>query len=604
MRFMFGRSRGEYRPLPRYENHDIPSDASSDASSDSRCSKSARRTKCIIGGTALLLGTVLAARYLVPCSESSGYVTDDAPPSDNVLTAQQLQALQTGNHSISAGGDRRLRVFMSADSPHINLCKSAMSAVALGYPAPTPLNWGGGFHPKEWHLARSHIAKLESLLSVIEDLLARAEGEDSDAHDHDLAVLVDAHDVWFQLPPSVLIQRYHQLNREADKRVRRRWEDAQGFATDFPIQAPKQSIIVTAAKDCHCTTDSGSDPHDSHWPDSTMPSDMCGRGTDKVSSTPSYPAREFDKIRPRCVNNAMVIGTMASLRDALVREKAKAETIAHRGTQLWRNQPLFGEVIGDQETWREWVRKLGSTWNGTTSENLLSKLPRDVREIAKASMHGERFEYGIGLEDSFGTISPTCSAEDRGDFVRINDVQAVQEASVKAGVPYEEVRIRGVPGELLQKTVGPKHLEAVEWGNVPLYSDFYLGVTPVVIHHDAYPDGPKKKTRLVDWWSKMWFHAQLRNLVAHAMLPISARSIIRPLARLTLQAQTGEREIRYWAPKSHVHNRMVKIFQPSPIDATSGGSYIPMAWEGICQSGTKTPWHQEIFGDAKGPWQM
>lgn len=590
---MFGRSRGEYRPLPRYENHDIPSDVSSDISSDSRCSESARRTKWIIGGTALLLGTVLAARYLVPCSESFGYVTDDAPPSDKVLTAQQLQALQTGNHSISAGGDRRLRVFMSADSPHINLCKSAMSAVALGYPAPILLNWGGEFYPKEWYLAGSHIAKLESLLSVIEDLLARAEGEDSDAHDHDLAVLVGAHDVWFQLPPSVLIQRYHQLNREADKRVHRRWQDAQGFAADFPIQSPKQSIIVTAAKDCHSTTESDSDPHY-----------MYGRGTDKVSSTPSYPAREFDKIQPRCVNNAMVIGTMGSLRDALIREKAKVETIAHRGRQLWSDQPLFGEVIGAQETWREWVRELGATWNGTTSENFLSKLARDVREIAKASMHGERFEYGIGLEDSFSTISPTCSAEDRGDFVRINDVQAVQEASVKAGVPYEEVRIRGVPGELSQKMVGPKQLEAVEWGDVPLYSDFYLGVTPVVIHHNAYPDGPKRKTRLVEWWSKMWFHAQLRNLVAHAMLPISPRSIIRPLARVTLQAQTGEGEIRYWAPKSDIHNRMVKIYQPSPIDTTSGGSYIPMAWEGICQSGTERPWHQEIFGDAKGPWQM
>ncbi|EFY89573.1 hypothetical protein MAC_04428 [Metarhizium acridum CQMa 102] len=594
MRFNFGLSSRGYRPLPQYEtsSNDLPS---------THRTKAGRLTKCIVGGTALLAAAGLAAHYLVPSLDSLGYKTGQGPPPDKVLTTQQLQALQPGNRSISVGGDRRLRIFMPADSPHINLCKSVMSAVALGYPAPILLNWGGEFNRPEWHLAGSHVAKLESFLSVIENMLSLAEGEDGDVHQDDLAVLVDAHDIWFQLPPSVLIQRYHQLNREADERVRQQWDDAQGFATDFPIQPPKQSIVVTAAKDCHPKSDSGSDPHYSHWPESPMPSDMYGDGTDKVLTMPFDSARKFKKIRPRCVNSGMIMGTMGSLRDALTRAKAKVETVAHRGRQLWSDQALFGEVIGDQEMWREWMRELGTTWNGTASENYLSRLPADVRSIAKAAMNGEGFEYGIGLDYSFSTIPPTCSAEEDGYFAKINDKEALKQASAKAGVPNGEVRVKGVPAELDQAGVGPKHLSGVKWGDASLYTDFFFGVTPVAIHHNAYVNN-LKSTRLNEWWSKMWFYPQLRNLVAQALLPMDAKNTIRPLARIP--AEGGDQVTKYWTPKSDLRNRMVKVFEPASPDAKSGGSITSIEWEGVCQQSGKKPWHEELFGDKKGPWQL
>ncbi|KID73722.1 Aminoglycoside phosphotransferase, partial [Metarhizium brunneum ARSEF 3297] len=589
MRFNLGTSSSGHRPLPQYKTclNDLPS---------TRRSKAGRLAKCIVGGTALLAAAGLAAHYLVPSLDSLGYKTGQGPPPDKVLTTHQLQALQPGNRSISVGGDRRLRIFMPTDSPHINLCKSVMSAVALGYPAPILLNWGGEFNRPEWHLAGSHIAKLESLLSVIENMLSLAEGEDGDVHQDDLAVLVDAHDIWFQLPPSVLIQRYHQLNREADERVRQQWDDAQGFAADFPIQPPKQSILVTAAKDCHPKSDSGSDPHYAHWPESPMPSDMYGHGTDKVLTMPLDPARKFKKIRPRCVNSGMIMGTMGSLRNALTRAKAKVETVAHRGRQLWSDQALFGEVIGDQEMWREWVRELGSTWNGTASENYLSRLPADVRGIAKAALKGERFEYGIGLDYSFGTIPPTCSAEEDGYFVKMDDRQALKRESARAGVPNGEVRVNGVPAELDQAGVGSAHLSGIKWGDASLYTDFFFGVTPVGIHHNAYVDN-LKSIRLKEWWRKMWFYPHLRNLVARALLPMDAGDTIRPLARIP--AQEGGQVTRYWTPKSDLRNRMVKVFEPASLDAKSGGSFASIEWEGVCQRSGQKPWHEELFGDKK-----
>lgn len=493
---------------------------------------------------------------------------------------------------------------MPADSPHINLCKSVMSAIALGYPAPILLNWGGEFNRPQWHLAGSHIAKLESFLAVIEDLLATAEGEDSDVSEDDLAVLVDAYDVWFQLPPSVLIERYHQLNQDADERVQRQWHDAQGLATNFPVESPRQSILVTTAKDCHPDSDSGADPHYDHWPESPMPADMYGKNTDKVLGI-SDPARKFRRIRPRCINSGMVMGTMGSLRDALKRSKSKIEAIASRGRQLWSDQALFGEVLGEQELWREWMRELGATWNGTVSENDLSKLNKEVRKIATAAIAGERFEYGIGLDYKFSTIPPTCSAEDDGSFVKLADKETVWEESHKAGVKGVP-RVDEMPPELRRSkdttlTVGPKSLSKINWGDVSLYTDFYFGVTPVGIHHNAYVDN-LKPTRLREWWSKMWFYPDLRRLIANNVISLDRAKTARPLARLPARSRFSD-VTTYWASKADLRNRMVKVFEPSSIEATSGGSYVPVEWDGICQSG-KVPWHQEIFGDDKGPWQL
>lgn len=72
-----------------------------------------------------------------------GPAPEDSAPASGVIGRQVIEALGPVP-SRDAGGQRRLRIFMPADSPHINLCKSVMSAVALGYPLPTLLNWSGG----------------------------------------------------------------------------------------------------------------------------------------------------------------------------------------------------------------------------------------------------------------------------------------------------------------------------------------------------------------------------------------------------------------------------------------------------------------------------
>ncbi|QYT00458.1 hypothetical protein H0G86_007540 [Trichoderma simmonsii] len=587
-------SNREYRVLPSHEHHEHQS-VSTKSTALRRfsllvCQGAVWRVLGLVVLTISLFFSALSASAQLRYGTSS---SNRAPPS-GVLPREALEAFNTVAAK-DAGGERQLRIFMPADSPHINLCKSIMSAVALGYPLPTLLNWDGEFNRPEWHFAGSHIAKLESLLAVIEETLGGAQ-VDGGADDDDLAVLVDAYDIWFQLPPSVLIQRYHQLNNEANERLRKQWQEAQhNSPSAFPVSPPKQSIIVTTAKDCQPDSESGSDPHYDHWPQSPMPRDLYGEGTDQVLPLLFDPARKYKKIRPRCINSGMIMGTMRSLRQVLRRCKRKIETVARSGRQLWSDQALLGEVIGDQEMWREWMRELGSSWDGSGAKYDLSTLSPEVRDIAAKALVGEQFEFGIGLDYNFTTIPATCSAEEDGYFVKLDDKKAVKEQSLKAGVP-NGARISSTPKELKLENPIESPLSKVSWGEIPLYTDFFFGVAPVGIHHNAYING-LKSWRLNNWWSMMWFYPRLRELVSAHLQPPQNSDDARPLLNISSQ-QDGDENLVYWPPRAQRQDKQVTVFELAKEEHPA--RLVPIDWDGVCQKGSK-PWHETLFGDGKGP---
>lgn len=516
--------------------------------------------------------------------------------------AQLRQAAKNGTTTVAAATatERRLRVFMPADGPNINLCKTVMSAVAMGYPMPTLLNWDGAFNRPEWHFRGSHIAKLESLLAVIEDLLGQAD-EDNDVDEDDLALLVDAYDIWFQLPPSVLIQRYHRLNQEADRRNREHWESISSLQNEpFPIAPPRQDIIVTTAKDCGPDSESGSYPNYAHWPASPMRGDLYGDGTDELLPYSLDPARKYRKLRPRCVNSGVIMGTMGGLRAALQRCRDKIQDVERRGRQLWSDQALLAEVIGDQEMWRGWVDGLHTSWqqnNGEAAIHDASNLSTEVRPIAREALEGRRFDFSIGLDYNFTTIPPTCSAEEDGDFVILNEKNTIEEASLAAGLAPGDVRVQTLP-ETTDHDDGV--LGNVDWASVPLYADMYFGVAPVGIHHNAYIDG-LKHWRLRHWWDRMWYYPRLREIVTQRLQNNTARAHPLVVMRPDLASPDGNshEEVTYWAPRrDYQGHHSVTVFDPA---ADGPDRYRAIGWDGVCQKGgAESKWYDELFGDGKG----
>ncbi|OBS26321.1 hypothetical protein FPOA_00262 [Fusarium poae] len=503
------------------------------------------------------------------------------PNHGSFLSKEDLQGLAIPQKTSKPSSTRRLRLFMPADSPHINLCKTIMSAVAMGYPMPILLNWKREYNRPSWHFAGSHIAKLESLLAAIQVLLDQT--DNNDVSDDDIAVLVDAYDMWFQLPPSVLLERYHQLNREADARVQKQWADL-NISADFPISPPRQDIIITTAKDCFPDAYSGSDPRYEYWPESPMPKDMYGDGTDKIPWS-FDPARKYKNIRPRCVNSGLIMGSMGGLRDALQRSKEKIDAVVMKGRQLWSDQALIGEVIGDQEIWRKWTRQLGSSWNGSLSLNNIDTLSHDIQKIANAALLGQRFEFGIGLDYNFTTAPPTCSSEEDGYFVHLLNETNIIEESKKAGVPGP-IRTNGIPPEI--RNTNDTLLSSTNWGSIPLYTDFFFGTTPIAIHHNAYIDG-LKSSRLREWWDKMWYHAQLRHLITQRLQSPASSPI----------AEIERGKIVYTAPKEDIVSKKARVF--SPLEP----NFAAVDWDALCQKpGHGVPWHEELFKDGKGPLEI
>lgn len=87
-------------------------------------------------------------------------------------------------------------------------------------------------------------------------------------------------DIWFQLRPDVLIQRYHAINAAANKRLQQRLGNA------VQKEGLEQTIIFGAGKRCA--------PNQMHTvacypiPESPLPDDLYGKNTDTVMGRNKY----------------------------------------------------------------------------------------------------------------------------------------------------------------------------------------------------------------------------------------------------------------------------------------------------------------------------
>ncbi|KAK2674659.1 hypothetical protein RAB80_009643 [Fusarium oxysporum f. sp. vasinfectum] len=365
--------------------------------------------------------------------------------------------------------NRRLVILLPANAPGVNVCKAIVTAVALGYPAPVILNWGK---------SGSHLAKIAGVLDYLDWSSRQGSSSKDHLNEDDLIMVADSADSWFQLPPSVLLWRYHALNEEANERLRAQWP----HKSEMPM---KQTIMVSAQKRCWPRAKSGSNLHCDALPESPLREDLYGPETDKD------PNLRMVDVRPKYINSGAFIGPVGDMRKYFRRAQERYEFgKAEQGNHFYSDQGFFGEIWGEQEMWRTWRRELGDAIN--PSHNV-------------STMVRDQFEFHVGLDYNQTISIPTVFEEDDGDILTLNNQTYIAERSRELEI--EPVRLTAVPEEIanatnpLARILSEEDRRTLNWGDMTLYADFFTTAIPINIHHNAHINN--LKNRRVLWWDRM-----------------------------------------------------------------------------------------------------
>jgi hypothetical protein len=455
--------------------------------------------------------------------------------------------------------DRRLVVLTPANKGDPNLCKFMVSAIALGYPSPIIINWGRDpFEFSKWE-GGPNLSKISGIMRYLDAVLHPKAHPDEALHKDDIVIIADAFDVWFQLPPEVLLKRYHQINARAIDRLRQQWP----YEEKMPMQ---QDIVLACAKKCWPGLEAHVNLHCDELPESPLPKDLYGPGTDVFN------VHNFQKTRPRYINGGVYVGAAGALRRMFRRAYDKVDSGTSKGIHLFSEQGVTGEILGEQEMWRNWRRA-----HKLEESDAIGLIERD-------------YEYHMGLDYSRELSYATVHSEPDGAIIALSNKSGIAEYSTKLGI--SPIRVKGVPKDVKALPNPLKGLpNATTWENMPLYTDFYTDTVPALLHHNAAAGGMKKRREW--WWDQTWFFPHLRDLLARQLVP----GELKPLA----EVQTPTRNITYWAPGADEFRRRPRLLLDKAFEPLK-----EVQFDDVCRPPdeyiyVERHWWDEVFRDGKGP---
>ncbi|KEF57742.1 uncharacterized protein A1O9_05662 [Exophiala aquamarina CBS 119918] len=498
------------------------------------------------------------------------------------VTPAHRVALSTSDSTSSSSF---FHLLIPATSSGAGLCKNIFSAAALDYPTPRLINWKMHYSGGD-RFGGLHIAKITGTLDYLKSL-----GPESD---QELVLMVDGFDMWFQLPPIVLLDRYQRIINRHNDRIRRRL----GRAMDR--EGVKQTIIMAAQN--MCWPQDNSEPICYVVPDSELAHDVYGNVTDTDSR----------HARARWLNSGFMMGPVADVYKLL---KA-VHNVALQNPSRGSDQASFNDVFGQQEYYRELVRER----HLATLQRLIARVNRvfgleDERSKMVLSANSTLFptsdtansddyEFHLG-PDYLGEL--TMTIDGRPEDLAWHSHSKPEDAarwSIEKGIP-PPVRVTNLPDDIA-RAVPPfsipkawksaKHNNSTQtdddnddertreeatlaqrsWSSVPLYTHLYTGVVPSTIHFNL------PKHNMNTDWDKMWMFPRLREQLSARVLAPRAPVAVMP-------EQKGIRRQRWWS----------SIDSKGGMMAENASTPLWLSWETLCNSDEI---ENEVFRDKKGPW--
>ena len=422
-----------------------------------------------------------------------------------------------------------------------------LSAQVLGYPVPRKHTWGDDHSKVE---SGFHVATWWKILHYLQDL--------GSERDRDLVIVASGYDAWFQLPPDVLIQRYHRVNVQANKRIRK----IMGKAAEK--EDIKQTIIFSADK--RCSPNGKEDPACYAIPESPLSKKMYeGHHNPNASRT----ELELSNARPKYLRNGVVVGPVKEMR-ALWRHVGAKANEAHAKGQRTDLQRIFNDIFGEQEYQRQVIAARYSRMKGITSwiRSQRQKEKGFAPDPSYRTMNfyrGKPLEFGIGLDYSGLIAHTTAFIEEDFAWVRYHSSDDINNATQK--IQIKKPRITSLPKELelarppfFAMNNFETKLPNETWSDVPLMTNVRTGIVPAIVYEDGDRDG--RAPRRNEWWHNMWFQPHL-----HPLVDVNLRGSRRPVAVDAIHPDGGT----VWFDRE-VERRGAR---------TESGDWVP--WEDVCK---------------------
>ena len=470
-------------------------------------------------------------------------------------------------------GSPYLHLVIPASETNANLCKTLLSTFILDYPPPTLINYGKNFSGDGWDKG-THTGKIRGIY----DFLTNPKLVD----DQDLVLVIDGYDIWFQLPPEVLIKRYHSSIASANKRLRKKY-GTRAYEKDGQTPRPlmySQTVIYAADK--LCWPNPAEDPACTAIPPSTLPMDAYGADTDRDS--------QGFLNRPRYLNSGAAIGPASDLRALFGRATEKVERY---GRGELGDQFVFSEIFGEQEYVRETIRvsrqSAGGRWlTGLSNALGLSKTSSSITMNNLTVIHGQRYEYALGLDYESQLFQTLTHSHGDIDFLYYNDTHTLAHVQEQHHIPAAHPLFlpldiqRATPplaARLPVRTEASGTLAAtpyldsistnLSWSSIPLATNAHVPSIPTLLHFNG------DKSYLSTWWTKMWYQPESRALLRRYMR--SSRGSV--AAHVTAAGGNGRWETR--GGRGGVWTDTAQWFE----------------WDEICKG-----YEDELFMDGKGTW--
>ncbi|KAF2099836.1 hypothetical protein NA57DRAFT_75340 [Rhizodiscina lignyota] len=422
----------------------------------------------------------------------------------------------------------RFHLLIPATNSNPQLCKALLSAFILNYPTPTFINWNKTFKNDDWGV-KSHIAKIQG----VHDFLSNVHH----VGDDDLVLIIDGFDIFFQLPPDVMIKYYEALIAQQNQYLLKRYGHVDADNTTSG-QRFKQSILFAADK--ICWPNSATSPACAAVPESSLPTDVYGQDTD-------IDTKSFHN-RPRFLNSGAVIGPAQNIRDLY---SAALKRVEKDKSGAWSDQYILAAIWGEQEIVRE--RSIvaltdqalqASKWRAfRSSKAKLRDMP--VEMILNFTVDPDQhYDYGIGIDYTSSLFQTMTHAADKEvEFVLFSN-------STQVGLLHKIRRrmLTKLPPALLQSkrpfaihansslipssgnlvnyadfpsspSIHPPYRKLdklpplnTSWSDVPLASNLFASSIPCLLHLNG-----NFKPLMQEFWVRMWYHNHTRALLRQYM---------------------------------------------------------------------------------------